>query len=212
MIAGERRFRALKFLGETEVPVIIREVSDRKALELSLIENLQREELNPIDQADAYKRLIEEFGLTQEQVAEAVGKDRATVANTLRVLRLAPQVREEIKKGTISLGAARTLCGLESQKLQWSIGQRIVSEGLSVRQLEQIVKKLSGGAGAGGRGVPARGSRDPHLVAAENKLQRSLGTKVEIDHGRSRGWIRIAYFSLKDLDRLLGRLTAGGNR
>ena len=203
MIAGERRLRALKFLGETEAPVVIKEIPDRKAMELALVENLQREELNPIEEAMGYQRLIQEFELTQEEVAGSVGKDRATVANILRLLKLGESIREELASGRLTLGHARALLGLEPGKNQSDLAQRIATEELSVRRTEQMVKALL----SHGARPRSRGLRDPHMGEAEQKLQRALGTKVEILHGRSRGWIRIAYYSLKDLDRLLGRLT-----
>ena len=203
LIAGERRIRALRQLGEKEAPVILKEVSDQDALELALIENLQREELNPMEQASAYQRLISEFGLTQEQVASAVGKDRATVANTVRLLKLAPLVQEEVARGRLTLGHARALLALESHRAQQELAQKAVSGGLSVRQVERAVQETNQ------RPVQGRAAkqRDPHLAAVEQKLQKTLGTNVQIFHGRTRGWIRIAYYSLKDLDRLIGRLT-----
>ncbi len=182
---------------------MVQDATDRKALELSLMENLQREDLNPVEEAAAYQRLVQEFGLTQEQVAQAAGKDRATVANTLRLLKLAQPVREEIAQGRITLGHARALLGLESERAQLALAQRIVSEGLSVRRVEQLVKQAAGPARAA-----SRTARDPHLAAAEGRLQRALGTQVQILHGRKRGWIRIAYYSLKDLNRLLDQLTS----
>jgi len=202
LIAGERRYRALKLLGETEAPVIVKDVADRQALELSLIENIQREELNPMEEAVAYQRLISEFSLTQEQIAQAMGKDRATIANILRLLKLAPAVREEVARGRLTLGHARALLAVESERHQSALAQRVIVEGLSVRRVEELVKTA-------GSALPAArtNARDPHLLEAEQKLQRALGTKVQILHGRSRGWIRIAYFSLKDLERLLARLT-----
>lgn len=172
-------------------------------MELSLIENLQREELNSIEEALGYQRLIQEFELTQEEVARAVGKDRATVANTLRLLKLSRPVQEELAAGRLTWGHARTLLALESEKEQVALAQRIVAEGLSVRRVEQWVKSLASGDSR----PRAKETADPHLAAAQQKLQRALGTKVEIPHGRARGWIRIAYYSLKDLDRLLARLT-----
>jgi len=202
LIAGERRYRALKLLGETEAPVIVKDVADRQALQLSLIENIQREELNPMEEAVAYQRLISEFALTQEQIAQAMGKDRATIANTLRLLKLAPAVREEVTRGRLALGHARALLAVESEPHQIALAQRVIVEGLSVRRVEELVKTAGSTLPAARKNV-----RDPHLVEAEQKLQRALGTKVQILHGRSRGWIRIAYFSLKDLERLLARLT-----
>lgn len=203
LIAGERRLRALKFLGETEAPVLVKEITDRKAMEMALVENLQREELNPIEEALGYQRLIQEFELTQEEVAGSIGKDRTTLSNTLRLLKLSESVREEVASGRLTLGHARALLGLESEKAQKELAQRIITEGLSVRRTEQRVKSLV----SDGARPRSRGLRDPHLGEAEQKLQRALGTKVEILHGRSRGWIRIVYDSLKDLDRLLERLT-----
>lgn len=205
LIAGERRYRALQSLGETEAPVIVREVPDRKALELSLVENIQREELNPIDEAAAYQRLVQEFELTQEEVALAMGKDRTTVANTLRLLKLAPPVREEVSKGRLTLGHARALLAIESERLQTTLAQQIIDRGLSVRQVEQMVRRHPAASQTHRAG---RTQKDPHISAAEQKLQRVLGTNVQIVHGRSRGWIRIVYYSLKDLDRILARLTA----
>lgn len=203
LIAGGRRLRALKLLGEREAPVVIRDVDDRGALELALIENVQREELNPIEQARAFERLAEEFEMTQEQIASAVGKDRATVANTVRLLKLASEVQEELAAGRLSVGHARAILALGSERSQAAVARRAVAGGLSVRQVERIVRQM---AEPGQRRGGARG-RDPHVVDAEQKLQRALGTKVEIFHGKSRGWIRIAYYSLKDLGRLLARLS-----
>ena len=204
LIAGERRYRALKLLGETSAPVLIREISDRKALELSLIENIQREELNPMEEAAAYQRLLQEFSLTQEEIAVAMGKDRATIANTLRLLKLAPEVREEVSQGRLTLGHARALLALESAKAQVTVAQQVITQGLSVRRVEGLIKALLSGEGAVAR--PKKNNRDPHLVAAEQKLQRALATNVQIAHKGSRGWVRIAYYSLKDLDKLINRL------
>lgn len=188
--------------------MVIRDVDDRGAVELALIENVQREELNPIEQARAFERLAEEFEMTQEQIASAVGKDRATVANTVRLLKLGAEVQQELAAGRLSLGHARAILALGSERSQAAVARRAVARGLSVRQVERIVRQMTepGERRRGGRG------RDPHVVAAEEKLQRSLGTRVQILHGKSRGWIRITYYSLKDLDRLLGLLTAGGSR
>ena len=182
---------------------MVRDVGDRDALQLALVENIQREELNPIEQARAYQRLQQEFGLTQEQVASSVGKDRATVANTVRLLRLGEKVQEEVAGGRLSLGHARALLALESQKAQLQLAERAIANGLSVRQIEQLVREKSVGEEKGRRPK----TKDPHLAAVEQKLERSLGTRVKIFHGRTRGWIRVAYYSLKDLDRLIARLT-----
>ena len=182
---------------------MVREVGDRDALQLALVENLQREELNSIEQAKAYQRLQEEFGLTQEQVASSVGKDRATVANILRLLKLPERVQEAVAAGRLSWGHARALLALESQRSQLQLAERAIAKGLSVRQIEQIVRQTT----AGEEKSRKQKTKDPHLASAEQKLERSLGTRVRIFHGRTRGWIRVAYFSLKDLDRLIARLT-----
>lgn len=203
IIAGERRFRALQHLGEREVPVIVRDVPPRKAMELALVENLQREDLSPIEEARALDRLGKEFELTHEEVAKVVGKDRATVSNTIRLLKLAPPVQEELARGRLHPGAARAILAVESHAAQIELAERVIKNGLSVRQVERIAREMS----PPGRARLPKG-KDPHLVAAEQKLQRALGTNVQIFHGKSRGWIRIAYYSLKDFDRLLAKLTA----
>ncbi len=171
-------------------------------MELSLIENIQRQELNPVEEALAYRRLSEQFGLSQEQISLAVGKERSTVANTLRLLKLASFVQEELRHGTLESGHARALLALESERSQVQLAKKIVAEGLSVRRVEQIVKMLTNPS----RTPRIRTASDPHLAAVEQRLQKTLGTNVQIQHGRSRGWIRMAYYSLKDLDRLVARM------
>jgi ParB family chromosome partitioning protein len=202
LIAGERRFRALKLLGETEVPVVVKDISDRATLELALIENIQREDLNPIEQAEAFERLAREFGMTQEQIAQAVGKDRATIANCTRLLKLPQPVKEKILSGELSFGHGKALLALESAEQQIELAQMAVAEGLSVRQMEQLVQ---GKVMKPTRRTVGR-KRDPHVAEVEERLMKALGTQVHIIHGKKRGWIRIAYYSLDDLDRLLARL------
>jgi len=167
------------------------------------VENVQREELNAIEQAGAFQKLMAEFGQTQEEVAKAVGKDRSTVANILRLLKLPVEVQQWVAQGALTLGHARALLALESGRSQATVAGRVVKGGLSVRQVERLVREMAGGGEQGRRPK----ARDPHLVAAEQRMQRSLGTQVKIQLRKGRGWIRIAYFSLKDLDRLLARLT-----
>ncbi len=157
-----------------------------------------------MEEAAAYQRLLQEFSLTQEEIAVAMGKDRATIANTLRLLKLAPEVREEVSQGRLTLGHARALLALESAKAQVTVAQQVITQGLSVRRVEGLIKALLSGEGAVAR--PKKNNRDPHLVAAEQKLQRALATNVQIAHKGSRGWVRIAYYSLKDLDKLINRL------
>lgn len=190
-------------MGESEAPAIIKDVTDGQALELALVENIQRQELNPIEEALAYQRLSSDFELTQEEIASRVGKDRATVANMLRLLKLSQLVRTELSKGRLTLGHARALLAVESEKHQAALAGRIIQEGLSVRRVEELVRALTA--------PPAshkKANRDPHLVEAERKLQRALGTQAQIVPRGSRGWVRIHYYSLKDLDRLLERLSS----
>ncbi len=186
--------------GFDEAPALIRDVDDKKSLELALIENLQRENLNPIEQALAYQRLVQEFGLTQDKAAEVVGKDRATVANTIRLLKLPASIQQDLASGKLTFGHGRTLLGLESEKAQLEMAKKIISGGLSVRDVEQAVSARRPAS-------RARQTKDPHLADVEHKLQKALGTNVQLLHGKSRGWVRIAYYSLKDLDRLIQRLT-----
>ncbi len=202
LIAGERRLKALSLLGESEAQVFVKEATDGQTLELSLIENLQREELNPIEEAQAYQRLSDQFDMTQEEIAAAVGKDRATVANTARLLKLPEGVQQEVAQGRLTLGHARALLPLASTQLQLAIARRVTQEGLSVRQVEEIIRRRTSPAAH-----RAARSADPHVAAAQEKLTRTLGTRVEIRHAKNRGTIRIHYHSAKELDRLLGRLT-----
>lgn len=210
LIAGERRLRAAKAVGMKEVPAIIREASDLETVELSLIENLQREALNPVEEAGAYQRLIKEFGLTQEKVAQAVGKDRASVANALRLLKLPERIKELLITGKLSRGHARALLALSEAEGQLSMAEFVVRRGLSVRETEEAVrreeKELVKKAKRSGR------RRDPHIAAVEEELQRLLGRKVRIFTVRGKGKIQIDFYSYEDLEKLLAdfRLLTGG--
>lgn len=205
VVAGERRFRAAQALGMSEVPAVIKALSDKEALELSLIENGQREDLNPLEEARGYARLSEEFGYTQEQIAEAVGKDRATIANALRVLKLPAEIQEALGAGTISAGHAKALLAIADPGAQLALWRRTVKQALSVRQLERLV-------GAWGpakrRRVPRRA--DPHLLRLEDELRRALGTKVRLVARGTGGRLIIEYFSDEDLARLLKALGVSG--
>jgi ParB family chromosome partitioning protein len=198
LIAGERRLRAVRELGHRTVPAIVRKVdSDADLLELSLIENIQREGLNPIEEAHAYQRLMQEFNFNLDTVGKAVGKDKASVSNTTRLLKLPKKIQDHIVAEDISMGHGRALLGLEDPKEQLRICNRIIKKGLSVREAEQIVNRHLGGS----RKVPAQ--RDQNLAAVEEELQRILGTRVKIAHAKKRGRINIEYFSLDDLERIL---------
>ena len=208
IIAGERRWRAAQRAGLLKVPVIVRSVpdgDDRYLLELALIENLQREDLNPIDQARAYQRLIEEFGLTQEQVAAAVGKDRASIANYLRLLNLPEEVRGDLSSGELTMGHAKALLGLPGEAAQRQAAREVISRGLSVRDTEALVKKLAGPLRTH-RATP-KTENDVHTRAAEDRLRFALGTKARIVRRGTAGTIEIDFASEAELNRLYELLT-----
>lgn len=205
LIAGERRLRATKLAGLTELPVIIRsEVTEQERLQISLIENLQREDLNPLEEAQAYQQLIKEFGLTQEELAQRLGKSRAAIANTLRLLSLPQEIKEAVINRTISAGHARSLVGLESMEIQ-KLVQRIINERLTVRETEKIAERLK----VDRLKLKRKKSRllaGPELVSAEEDLQRFLGTKVKIKGSGKKGKIEIYYYSLDELNRIINLL------
>jgi ParB family chromosome partitioning protein len=207
IIAGERRWRAAQKAGLLKVPVVIREMpdgSERKLLELALVENLQREDLNPIEEALAYQRLVEEFGLTQDQVAAAVGKDRTSVANYLRLLRLPDEVRGHVASGALSMGHARAIAGLADGATQCHAAREVMARALSVRDTESLVKKITAPAA---RPIPTPAS-DVHTRAAEEHLRFALGTKVHIVRRRKGGAIEIEFGSEAELNRLYELLLA----
>lgn len=208
IIAGERRWRAAQKAGLLKVPVVIRDIPDgaeRQLLELALVENLQREDLNPIDEALAYHRLVDEFGLTQDQVAAAVGKDRTSVANYLRLLRLPEEVRGDVASGALSMGHARALVGLSDPAAQRHAAREVIARSLSVRETEALVKKLASPAPARQSATPAL--PDVHTRAAEDRLRFALGTKVRIVRRGSGGMIEIDFSSESELNRLYDFLT-----
>lgn len=197
LVAGERRWRAAKALGMPEIPAVLKTLSDKEALEYSLVENIQRENLNPWEEARGYARLVEEFGYTQEDVAATVGKDRVTVANILRLLRLPEEIQQGLRDGTLSLGHAKALLGVEGRARQLALYQRAAKEHLSVRQLEAL-------AGAASPARRRRNARlDPQLKSVEDALRQALGTKVSVSSRTKGGRIVIDYFSHDDLTRLL---------
>jgi ParB family chromosome partitioning protein len=204
IVAGERRVRAAKLAGLDRVPVIVRTFSPEERLEIALIENLQREDLTPIEEAKAFRQLMEARGLTQEQVAAKVGKDRTTVTNSLRLLKLPEKIQEAVERGEVSAGHARALLAVASPADQQLLFERVVARGLSVRETEQAAAAINRGRrGGAGRKRPAGGARDPDVRAVEERLVERFGTKVQIRGGPSRGRIEIAYFSADDLERLL---------
>lgn len=206
LISGERRVRASIIADVKEIPAVVRDVSDTDMLRLGLIENIQREDLNAIETAEAYQQLVDEFGLTQEQLADEVGKNRATVANILRLLKLEPHVRGLVADGSLSMGHARALLGAASPAQQQALANRAVREGLSVRAVEELVAHAKGDKQGGGGGGPKQ--QDPNLAGLEDRLRRSLGTKVHLKHSPTgKGRIEIEYFSLDEFERILALLT-----
>jgi ParB family transcriptional regulator, chromosome partitioning protein len=206
LIAGERRFRAAKSLGINEIPAIIKNVDDEESLEISLIENIQRQELNPIEEAHAYQYLIDKFGLTQESVSDVVGKARVTITNTLRLLKLPMEVQDEIKNGRISYAHGRVLLEIDDANRQRHLAQEIISKGLSVRELEVIVKKVRPHSTK----HKAAKERDVSLEAKEEALQHIFGTKVRIVRQRKRGNVQIEFYSSEDMDRVINILLQKG--
>ena len=206
IIAGERRWHAAQRAGLLRVPVTVRDVpegQELKLLEWALIENVQREDLNVIEEAQAYRRLADEFGLTQDDIAAAVGKDRSTVANILRLLKLPTDVREDVLAGRLSMGHARAILALESDKDQRNIAREVVAKGWSVRETEQMVTRALTQAGAaGGRKKAAARDVDVHTRAAQDKLRLTLGTRVEIARRGKGGEIRIAFKDEAELIRI----------
>lgn len=210
IIAGERRWRAAQIAGLTRVPIVVREVQsgqERSVLEMALIENIQRENLNPIDEALAYRRLADEFQLTQEQIAGSVGKDRATVANFLRLLKLPEEVRSEVAAGTLSMGHARALLALASEADQRRVARDIVSRNLSVRETESIVRKATEAPATDANTDKNDAKADVHTRAAEERLRILLGTRVRIVRKGQRGRIEIDFGSEDELIRLFDQLT-----
>jgi ParB family chromosome partitioning protein len=203
VIAGERRLRAAKAIGLAEVPVIIKNVTDREALILALVENIQREELNAIEEALGFKRLMEEFQFTQEAVAEAIGKDRSTVTNLLRLLRLPEEIQKQVAEDKISMGHARALLSLEDTAIQKKMAAVIIQRGLSVRQVEDLVKKSHQGQNIIHAAAKPK-NRDIEIL--EEELRKILGTKVFIEDKKGRGKMIVEYYTLDDLDRILGVL------
>ncbi|MBU4377241.1 MAG: ParB/RepB/Spo0J family partition protein [Candidatus Omnitrophica bacterium] len=198
LIAGERRMRAARALGMENIPVIVRDVSDADALELALIENIQREELNAIEEAKAFQKLMVDFGFSQEGVAKAVGKDRATVANTIRLLGLPKRAQEMISEGELSPGHAKALLSLSGEHAILKLANSVVKKGLSVRETENLIYKKKAGLPSGN--VPK--AKDHKIMFFEEEMQRLFGTKVSIKHGKKRGVVQIDYYSHDDLERI----------
>ena len=206
IVAGERRWRAAQRAGLLRIPVVVRDVPEEKLLELALAENIQREDLNPIEEATAYKRLADEYHLTQDEMGAAVGKDRSSVANYVRLLNLPAEVRAGVAAGSLSMGHARALLGLPDAAAQRGAAREVVARDLSVRETEALVRKLTGVTGGSPRpATPAQ--TDVHTRAAEEKLRFGLGTRVRIVRKGKSGRIEIEFTSEAELQRLYERLT-----
>jgi ParB family chromosome partitioning protein len=206
LIAGERRWRAAQKAGLHKVPCIIKEVPEENLLELSLIENIQREELNPIEEANAYRSLLETRSLTQEQVAQRVGKERSSITNALRLLKLPVEIQKAVENEDLSMGHARALLSLESHEAQIRLARQIAEKKLSVRATEQLIKQSQIGTVRTTQRAPVGNDTDPNILAAEAKLSRRLGAPVKIKRARAGGTIEIKFTSGEDLARLFDAL------
>lgn len=199
IIAGERRWRAAKIAGLKKIPVIEKKLSDIEIMEISLIENLQREDLNPMEEAMAYKRLVDDFSLTQEEISKRVGKSRPAIANSLRLLNLDSRVANYIVEGTISEGHGRMLVSIDDKNMQYEIAKKIIDESLNVRQTEKLIKKLNEKKVVRDK----KEKKDIYIKEIEEKLKNILGTKVIINKSRKKGKIEIEYYSEDDFQRIM---------
>lgn len=208
LIAGERRWRASQMAGLANVPIVIRDVDDRTALELALVENLQRENLDPIEEAKGYAQLVDQFDLTQEEVAAKVGKNRATVANALRLIKLPPEVQTYMRDGLLSSGHAKVILGLKQAKDQIAAAKRVIKKELSVRQTEELLGELGQATpGKTKRGAIGKSAAtDAYILSLEGKLRERLGTKVALRYRKGKGSVDIKFFNDEDLQRILENL------
>ena len=205
LIAGERRWRAAKIAGMIKLPAIIMDVAPAEAIELALIENIQREDLNPVETAGAFQRLISEFNLTHDDLSKKLGKNRTTITNYLRILKLPSEIKAWIADGSLSMGHAKALMQIEDARVQADIARKIIQKGLSVREAEALGKK---GLSSAALAQKTHKWKDPQIASLEESLRQSLGTKVRLFHkGKKGGKIEIEYYSLDELDRLLEILT-----
>lgn len=206
VVAGERRLRAARIAGLDTVPALVKELSSHQALEVALVENLQREDLNPIEQAEAYLKLQDEFGLTQEEVARRVGRDRSSVANALRLLKLPKPIQTDLIDGVLSEGHARALLGLERPADQIGVRDETIRRGLSVRATEALVRRLKQPDASRRRPT----TNEPAILVAEDALRQALGTKVQISRKGKGGKIEVEFYSMDDLDRIYERICGRG--
>lgn len=213
LIAGERRWRAAQSIGLETVPVIVREASDRDVLELALIENLQRADLNPVEEAKAYQRLSDEFSMTQEEISKSVGRSRAAVANSIRLLDLAGEIQTWLSQERLSVGHAKSLLSLRSHEEQRAAAEEVIRKGLTVRATESLVAQIIEAAGKERRTKQTKTAAriSPVVQRLQNRLQHHLGTHVAVHHGDKRGRIEIEYYGKEDLERILALLGLGND-
>ena len=197
LIAGERRFRAAQELGHEEIPAIIKDVADADSLEIALIENIQREELNPVEEANAYMNLMQKFNFTQEEISKAVGKNSSTISNTMRLLTLPELIQDYISDALISMGHAKAVLSLPTERSRIRFAKKIIRKNLSVRQAEELVRQKMQ------KPQRSKPEKDAHLARIEEELQHYLGTRVKVLHGKKRGRVEIFYYSNEDLERVL---------
>lgn len=198
LIAGERRLRAASMAGLAKIPAIVKKADERDSLEIALIENIQREDLNPIETAAAFEYLLKTYAMTQEELSDKVGKDRATIANYMRLLKLPEEVKGLLREEKITMGHARAILSIDAGRKQIEAARTIIEKGTSVRELEEVVRK-----GGKKKGVSKADTVDPHVKDVEERLRESLGTKVKVLQKGKKGRIEIEYYSLEELDRLL---------
>ena len=215
LIAGELRWRAAQLLQLPEVPIIVRQADDRAVLELALIENLQRENLNAIEEAHGYEQLAGQFQLTQEEIAVKVGKSRAVVANALRLLKLPQGIQNYVREGRLSVGHAKVILGLTDEKNQKLAAERVIKEGLNVRQTEGLLAKLQQRGARKSAATPetvAAPGADPHVASLEDRLREKFGTKVQLRYAGGKGAVEISFFSDAELERVLQIMGVTGDR
>ena len=202
IIAGERRWRAARLAGLKKIPILEKDLDKRQTMEISLIENLQREDLNPVEEARAYKKLMDEFNITQEEIGIRIGKSRPAISNTMRLLSLDPRVLNYLIDGTITQGHGKTIVALDNIELQYEIAKKIIDEGLNVRQTEVLIKNISNVKNKQ-KNIQ---SKDVYIKDIENTLKIIFGTKVSINKGRKKGKIEIEYYNSEDLERIIDML------
>jgi ParB family chromosome partitioning protein len=199
IVAGERRLKAAKEIGLKKIPAIIKSINNEKSLEIALVENIQREDLNPVEQANAFKRLVDEFNLTQQELAEATGKSRALVTNTIRLLKLNPEIQKNISEGKISFGHAKLLLSIEDEEVQKAVCDRIITNGLSVRDVERLIKNIEK---VQKKPFKVKNITIEHFPEVEGRLRDVLGTKISILYDGKKGKINIEFYNKEDLRRI----------